>query len=173
MFTLLLVERVPAWLDGPTLRHLLPWLGTWTPGAGPRVIELARRDGHPLRLAPMICYDAVAPAHALAAVRAGADAFVTLSNDGWFGRSEGAHLHFVVSAFRSIETRRAQIRATNSGISAIITPTGAVTASAGVGERTALVGTITAPPRGSTVMVRLGDWVGPTGAVIALAGLIF
>mgnify|MGYP001567656725 CR=1 FL=1 len=167
-----LVERVPAWLDGAWLRRALPWLGTWTPGDGPTVLPLPRHGRGTIRIAPMICYDAVSPAHAIAATRAGAEAFVTLSNDNWFGESEGAHLHFVVSAFRSIETRRAQVRATNSGISAIITPTGAVEAFADVGERTTLTGPVAAPAPGETLMVRLGDWVGPTGAALAAAALL-
>lgn len=162
-----LVERVPRWLDGAWTRAALPWLGTWTPGAGPRLVTLPRRDGRPIRWAPMICYDAVEPTHALDAARAGADAFVTLSNDGWFEASEGAHLHFVVAAFRSIETARAQVRATNSGISAIIGPTGDLLADAGVGERTTLEAAIPAPLPGMTLAVRLGDWVGPVAVAIA------
>ena len=167
-----LVERVPTWLDGAWLRRTLPWLGTWSPGAGPAVITVPGPRGDLLRLAPLICYDAVSPSHAIAATRAGAQAFVTLSNDNWFGASEGAHLHFVVAAFRSIETRRAQVRATNSGISAIITPTGALEALAQVGERTALTGPIVAPPTGQTIMVRLGDWVGAVGAGLAVAAAV-
>ena len=119
-----LTERVPRWLDGERVRAWLPWLGTWKPGTGSQVTPLALPDGRRLTVAPLICYDAVTPGLAIAAVRAGAELIVTLSNDAWFATGEGPHLHLVVSAFRSLETRRSQVRATNTGISAVISPTG-------------------------------------------------
>src|SRR5439155_19228486 len=101
--------RVRRWLPGP---------GTGKSGAGPPVIPLSLRDGRPLRIAPLICYDAAAPSFALAAVRDGADLIVTLSNDSWFTYGDVPRLILIVSAFRSIETRRPQVRATNPGIPA-------------------------------------------------------
>jgi apolipoprotein N-acyltransferase len=72
-----------------------------------------------------------------------------------------------VSAFRSLETRRAQARATNTGISALILPTGEIAARAEVGERTALVGELPLVSDAGTLALALGDWLGPA----ALAGL--
>ena len=68
----------------------------------------------------MICLDAVVADHALGGVNDGGELIVALSNDSWFAETAGARLHLVVSAFRSIETRRPQLRVTNSGISAAI-----------------------------------------------------
>ena len=48
----------------------------------------------------------------------GATLIVALSNDSWI--AEGARLNFAASAFLSIETRRPQVRATTTGISAIV-----------------------------------------------------
>ena len=76
-------EHVPAALDSAWLRGWLPWLGTWTPGPGPRVVPVALGDGRTLRVAPLICYDALDPAMVRAAVSQGADVIVTLSNDSW------------------------------------------------------------------------------------------
>ncbi len=157
-----LTERVPRWLD--PLRGLLPWLGTWQAGDGPKALLLDLRDGSALRLAPLICYDAVATDLARDAVREGAGLIATLSNDSWF--PGGAHLHLAVSAFRSLETRRAQARATNTGVSALILPTGEVVARAGVGERAALVGELPVVAGVGTPALALGDWLGP----VALAG---
>ena len=164
-----LTERVPTWLDGSRLRRWLPWLGTWKPGVGPSLIPLGLPDGRMLRVAPLICYDAVDPRIALAAARQGADLIVTLSNDSWFASGAGPHLHLVVSAFRSIETRLAQVRATNTGISAAIDATGAIVAEIGVHERASAVASVAAGRAASTLLLAWGDWFGPTAAVAGLA----
>jgi apolipoprotein N-acyltransferase len=98
---------------------------------------------------------------------------VTLSNDSWFAATPGAHLHLIVSAFRSIETRRPQLRVTNSGISAIIDASGELTATTTVGERRALVGSVPLVRSADTLMLRWGDWFGPCAfAAGALALLL-
>jgi apolipoprotein N-acyltransferase len=166
-----LTERVPAWMDGPRVRAWLPWLGGWEPGAGPGVVTL-RLPGRPLRIAPLICYDAVDARVAARAVRDGAEVIVTLSNDSWLDDGAGARLHFLVSIFRSIETRRPQVRATVTGISGIVTPAGDVVASAAIGERTGLLGAVT-PVRGvPPLAARWGEWLGPAAAVVAALLLV-
>src|SRR5690606_8924189 len=79
-----LIERTPRWLDHAVVRALLPWLGGWTPGDGADVLVLTARDGRPVRIAPLICYDAVDPRLAREAVRRGAELLVAISNDSWF-----------------------------------------------------------------------------------------
>lgn len=164
-------ERVPAWLDSASLRGALPWTGGWRAGPGPEVVPLRLADGRTLRVAPMICYDALAPEHARAAVRDGAELLLALSNDSWFDGGEGPHLHLVVSAFRSIETRRPQLRATPTGISAAIDATGEITASAPVGARTALIASVP-PGRGGSLALLLGDWLGPVSLVAAVLSFV-
>jgi apolipoprotein N-acyltransferase len=163
-----LTERVPAWLDGPRLRAWLPWLGTWTPGGGPATLDLTLADGRRVRLAPLICYDAVDPRNVARAVRAGAELVVTLSNDSWLA-GDGARLHFLVSAFRSIETRRPQVRATPTGISGVIDATGEVVAAAPPGERGIVVASVRPLAGPTTLAVALGDWLGPVSLALACA----
>lgn len=162
-----LTERVPWWLDVPLVRRALPWLGTWASGDGGAVVPLALPDGRSVRIAPLICYDVLAPELARAAVRAGAQLLVTLSNDSWFDGGVGPHLHLIGAAFRSIETRRPQVRATNTGVSAVISPLGDLTTTAGVGARTAFTARVTPRDAPVTLVVRWGDWVGPTAVVVA------
>jgi apolipoprotein N-acyltransferase len=163
-----LTEEVPAWLDSTSLRDRLPWLGSWRPGDGPPLLTFRRGDGTDLALAPLICLDAVDPGLALDAARRGADLIVTLSNDGWFSEGLGTRLHLVVSAFRSIETRLPQFRATNTGISAVITASGDIVARTSVGVPTGLVGRVNPGVRGPTLMILWGDWFGPTACLAAL-----
>ncbi|HKA28601.1 MAG TPA: apolipoprotein N-acyltransferase [Candidatus Binatia bacterium] len=165
-----LTERVPALLDGTRVRRWLPWLGSWTPGAGGDVLTVTLRGGRRLRVAPLICYDALAPALARNAVRSGAELIVTLSNDGWFGSGPAPWLHLVGAAFRSVETRRPQVRATNTGISAVIDAQGGILTRTDTDERAVLAATVMPVAYRSTLVLRWGDWLGPLalGALIAL-----
>ncbi len=165
-----LTERVPRIFESTWVRRWFPWLGTWKPGTGTKVVSLTLHDGRTLLVAPLICYDAVDPNLALAAVRRGAELIVTISNDVWFGYGPTPYGHLVYAAFRSIETRRPQLRATNTGMSAVITATGEFLTTAGVHERTALVGTITPERHATTPLLAWGDWFGPT--VLAIAGAL-
>jgi apolipoprotein N-acyltransferase len=167
-----LTERVPALVDTPALRRWLPWLGRWKPGTGGEVVALHLPDGRAIRTAPLICYDAVDPAFARAAVRKGAEVIVTLSNDSWFDEGPGLRLHLVVSAFRSIETRRPQLRATNTGISAVISATGELLATAPVHDRTTLVATVAPVRNASTLVLAWGDWFRPTALALAAVLLV-
>ena len=156
-----LTEYVPAWLDGPTFRRLLPWTGTWQVGSGARVFPLSLRDGREIPVLPLICLDDVDTSLAINGARLGAQAILTMSNDSWFTRyPQGAALHQAVAAFRSIETRRPQFRVTNNGYSAAIDARGNIIAGSRLGERTLVIGDLPVAPPPLTLMVRWGDWLG-------------
>ncbi|MBY0280338.1 apolipoprotein N-acyltransferase [Candidatus Binatia bacterium] len=169
-----LTERVPALLDNDLVRGLLPWLGTWRPGESARVLDVRGPNvggTRGIRIAPLICYDAVDPALSRRAVRDGAQLLVTLSNDAWFASGDGPLQHFVVAGFRSIETRTPQVRATTTGISGIVSATGETLAIAGVGARAALVARVVPAQHPVTLQLLWGDWFPPAalaGAIVAL-----
>ena len=168
-----LTERVPALLDNGVVRGLLPWLGTWRPGASANVLAVApHADAGGVRIAPLICYDAVDPGLARRAVRGGAQLLVTLSNDAWFASGDGPLQHFVVAGFRSIETRTPQVRATTTGISGIVTATGETLALADVGERAALVARVVPSRDPVTLQLLWGDWFPPAILAVSLAALV-
>jgi apolipoprotein N-acyltransferase len=140
------------------------------------VVTIALPGGRSVRVAPLICYDVLVPAHVLAAVGMGAELIVTLSNDSWFQDTAGPRLHLVGAIFRSLEARRPQVRVTNTGISGVITATGDVVTAAGVGERTTLAAALAPRSAPASLMVRWGDWFGPAalvaGLVLAGAGSV-
>ncbi|SBT17391.1 Apolipoprotein N-acyltransferase [Marinomonas gallaica] len=72
-----------------------------------------------LSIAPFICYEVVYPSLVRAMVR-DSDILLTISNDGWFGDSIGPLQHLQIAQFRAKESGRYMIRATNTGVSAII-----------------------------------------------------
>ncbi len=167
-----LTEYVPRWLDGPWLRRVLPWAGTWQPGDGARVLPLRSADGREVNVVPLICLDDVHPDLAIDGARLGAQAIVGMSNDSWFtAQPVGARLHLAVAAFRSIETRLPQVRVTANGLSAIIDDTGEVVASTGMGQQAVLTASVSTRTPPATLMVRWGDWVGRAGALFLLGWL--
>ena len=79
------------------------------------------------RIAVTICYEDVFGAEQLHSFPE-ATLLVNVSNDGWFGDSIAPHQHLQIARMRSAEVRRWQLRATNTGVTAVIDPFGAVSA---------------------------------------------
>jgi apolipoprotein N-acyltransferase len=71
-----------------------------------------------------ICYEAIYPGEVREFAARGAQLFINISNDGWFGTSQAAEQHLRMARVRAVENRRWLVRDTNSGISASIDPYG-------------------------------------------------
>jgi apolipoprotein N-acyltransferase len=162
-----LTEWVPDAVDTPSLRAWLPWTGRWKRGPGPRLVDFRINGDRVLKVAPLICYEALFPSYVAAEVRQGADLLLTLSNDSWFSGTPAPRLHLMHAAFRSIETRTAQIRVTNSGISAFIDPAGTWTSEMQDAQRASTVMRVPAADRLSSLAGAWGDWLGPVALVLA------
>jgi len=91
---------------------------------GNRIVVFPVRDH---RIGVFICYEAVFPHEVREFVKAGAQALVNISNDGYFGRSAAREQHLEIARMRAIENRRWLLRVTNDGITAAIDPAGRVT----------------------------------------------
>ena len=78
------------------------------------------------RVGTFICYEAVFPHLVRRFAAAGAEVFVNLSNDGYFGRSAARPQHLLIARMRAAENRRWIIRSTNDGITATIDPAGRI-----------------------------------------------
>ena len=81
---------------------------------------------------------------------------INASNDAWFGRSLAPHQHLQIARMRALETGRYLLRATNTGISAIIGPGGEVVKRAPLLEFDVLSGRIL-PMEGVTPYARYGN----------------
>ncbi len=121
-------EYLPTFLDLPFLRPLLQGIGNFTPGEVTKPLFLSN-DGAQVPLGLLICYEAIFPSLARERVAEGAEIFINISNDAWFGKSSAAEQHLHLAAMRSIEQGRAMARATNTGISALIDPYGRISQS--------------------------------------------
>jgi apolipoprotein N-acyltransferase len=112
------------------LRSALPFLhafgtvtrDTYTPGASPSpVVRVAGAD-----FALNVCIEDCHPDLAREAAWRGASAFLNVTNDAWFAGTHAVRSHLQAASFRAIELRRPLVRATNSGVSAQVTPLGDV-----------------------------------------------
>ncbi len=77
-----------------------------------------------VRISAAICFDSIFPDVFRGFVNSGAEIFVIITNDGWFGLTTGPYQHFQIAVLRAIESRRSIIRSANTGISGFIDPLG-------------------------------------------------
>jgi apolipoprotein N-acyltransferase len=109
------------------------------------------------RIAPSICYEATWPGAFNQQVRQGANVLINLTDDGWFNGTIAPAQHLRAVVLRAVETRRWLVRASNSGVSAIVDPTGRIVASV-PWMATGALGHWTSLGTQTTLYVWAGDW---------------
>jgi apolipoprotein N-acyltransferase len=128
--------------------------------------DLSSGDGKPLLRLPelgnlavgiSVCYEDAYGAELNDALPE-AELLVNVSNDAWFGDSLAPHQHLEIARLRALETGRYLLRATNTGISAIIDVRGKVTARAPQFKTQVLTGAAQ-PRKGLTPFSRWENWV--------------
>ncbi len=92
---------------------------------------------------------------------------VNVSNDAWFGRSIGPQQHLQISQMRALETGRYMLRATNTGVTAIIDERGQVLQSIEIFTTAALHG-VAQGFKGATPYVLAGNYPILGAAVLAV-----
>lgn len=115
---------------------------------------LLRAAGLPVGVS--ICYEDVYAREVTRALPAAAF-LVNVSNDAWFGDTIAPHQHLQIARMRALESGRWLLRATNTGITAVIDHRGRVTARVPQFQPTALSARFAARA-GATPYVRFGDW---------------
>ena len=111
------------------MEGLIGAAGIYDPGRPQPPMDLPLGPGltRQVRLGLLICFESTFPHLGLDRVRAGADLLLVPTNDAWFGRSRAPGQHLLQAAMRAVETRRPLVRAGNTGISAVIRPSGRIT----------------------------------------------
>jgi apolipoprotein N-acyltransferase len=142
----------------------------FTPGARPRPLAL---NGLPT-VQPLICYESLFPGF----TREGAEAtgvrpawIANISNDAWFGTGAGPRQHHNIARYRAIEDGLPMVRATPTGISAIIDAYGRVMRGKrlGLGAYGVIDGPLP-PALKPTLYDRLGDAPLFLMLIVSLAG---
>ncbi len=117
------------------------------------------------RVAVNICYEDVFGEEIIRQLPQ-ATLLVNVSNVAWFGRSIAPEQHLQISQARALETGRYMLRATNTGMTAVINPRGEVETVAPQFETMALTHTVRGYA-GATPYVRWGNY-----AVLLLLALL-
>ena len=117
-----------AWMEKLGFVQLTRVHGGFIPGTRRRTMEVPQA---PPAL-PLICYEAIFPGD-IAASGDRPGWIINLTNDGWFGNSTGPYQHLQQARMRAIEEGLPMVRAANTGISAVIDPSGRIVARLGLG----------------------------------------
>ena len=108
------------------------------------------------RFGVMICYEAIFPGEVREFVAGGAEFLVNITNDAWFGRSGAPYQHLAMAAMRAVENGVFLVRAANTGVTAVVAPTGEILAETPLFTRAAITGSIRLR-QGMTPYTRYGD----------------
>ena len=103
-----------------------------------------------------ICYEVVYGNEIIEAMPE-ANFLVNVSNDAWFGDSYAPYQHLEIARSRAIESGRYLLRATSTGISAVIDPTGTIVARSAQFQEDVVRAKIW-PYVGQTFFSRWGNW---------------
>jgi apolipoprotein N-acyltransferase len=128
-------------------------------------------DAGGTQLGIFICYESVFPGEVRQFANQGAQVFVNLSNDGWYGDSGAYAQHLNQTRMRAIENARWILSATNTGVTASIDPYGRTVARLPRKERGALVAPY-ALTSVTTFYTRHGDWFAWLCAIISVGVLL-
>jgi len=141
-------------------------VGAFGRGASRRPLDAGGQQ-----LGIFICYESVFPDEVRQFAAQGAQVFVNISNDGWYGDSGAYAQHLNQTRMRAIENERWILSTTDTGVTASIDPWGRIAARVPRKERTTLI----APYALTSVTpfyTRHGDWFAYACAIISLGALI-
>lgn len=139
------------WMEKLGFVQLTKVHGGFIPGTVRRTMEVPNAPS----ALPLICYEAIFPGN-LAASGDRPGWIINLTNDGWFGNSTGPYQHLQQARLRAVEEGLPVVRAANTGISAVIDPSGRIVTHLDLGIEGVLDASLPAalPP---TLYARLRD----------------
>ncbi len=111
------------------LSELTKQIGGFSSGPGLQTISIPGG----LRAGFLVCYEVIFPSKVVDP-QDRPDFIVNLTNDGWFGLTSGPYQHLDQARMRAIEEGLPVVRATNTGISAVIDAYGRITGSIPLGQ---------------------------------------
>jgi apolipoprotein N-acyltransferase len=123
------------------------------------------------KLGVFICYESIFPDEVRQSAAAGAQVFVNISNDGWYGDSGAYAQHLKQARMRAVENARWLLRDTNTGVTASVDPYGRIVARLPRKIRATLVAPYALSDE-TTFYTRHGDWFAFLCAIISVVALL-
>ena len=124
------------------------------------------------QVAPIICYESVYGDYVTGYVKNGANFLAIITNDAWWGNTQGHKQHLSYAKLRAVENRRAIARSANTGISAFINETGKIISTLGYEEQGSLRGQVSLNEE-LTFYTRHGDYLARIAQFLALFIFLF
>lgn len=115
---------------------------------------------------PLICYESIYGEFATGYAKNKADFLAIITNDAWWGNTQGHKQHIALARLRAVETRRSIARSANTGISAIINQKGEIIKSLGYQKKGAIKGAIRTN-RKLTFYTKAGNYIARIAVFIA------
>ena len=109
-----------------------------------------------MKIAPIICYESIYGEFVTDYVKNGANFLGVITNDSWWGASQGHQQLLAYARLRAIENRREVARSANGGISAHINARGDILAHTLYNEKNALTADIQLYEK-ETIYSKIGD----------------
>ena len=142
-------------------------VGDFSPGT-----SRAPLDAGGSKLGVFICYESIFPDEIRQLAANGAQVFVNISNDGWYGDSGAYAQHLKQARMRAVENDRWLLRDTNTGVTAAIDPYGRVVAEHAAQDARPRWMRLTPSSNVTTFYTRHGDWFAYLCAIISVAALV-
>lgn len=160
-------ERIPWQKHFPFLGKIRLGQAEFMPADHPTIF-----DGSDFpSFACLICFEVCFPYVTAYMVDNGAQILAHITNDGWYGNTSGPYQHLCLSRLRAVAARRSIVRSANTGISALIMPSGAFQSTLGYDEAGFIKGIL--PLRSDrTLAVRLCNFWPPFYYCLLL-GMLF
>jgi apolipoprotein N-acyltransferase len=155
----------------PQLHDYSPNSGNMNAGTRIDALPFPHR-GRDWALSVLICYEDILPGFTRDLVRHGnPDLLINMTNDAWFGDSNEPWIHMDLAKFRAVEHRRYLVRATNTGVSAVIDPLGRLVAHTSVFRQEDILTTVRLLRGARTVYALVGDVLGYVALAVLGLGL--
>ena len=122
--------------------------------------------------APIICYESIYGSFITEYVRLGAQFLIIISNDAWWGNTEGHRQLLSYSRLRAIENRRAIARSANTGISAFIDKNGRIIKKIDYEKNGILIGNLPLA-NNLTFYTKYGDYIARIALLLFILTLLF
>ena len=160
-------ESIPFSNNFPSLKKLNFGQANFTAGSDYTLFNIDN-----ISFANLICYESSIPNIARKFINLGAKFITIETNDSWCGHSSGVYQHFQIAKMRAVENRTPIARSANTGISALILPTGKVNKKIHFNKQGIILASI--PIKNiSSFYTKYGDWFAFVCILISVITLCF
>ena len=125
-----------------------------------------------VKVAPIICYESVYGEFVTGYVKNGAQILGIMTNDAWWGETQGHQQHWSYAKLRALETRKAVVRSANTGFSGFIDADGTVFKKTAYNQKT-VISTKVPVYNKTTFYVQTGDYLARIAQFLALFIFLF